>query len=184
MVFPFTKAMDHHVERQFRKDPSGRLVFLPFGRTGKAYFVDSKSDEEKIRSFVKMYRSVAALISLLTFPSVYVPGLILNSYAGAILLRSKLEILVGISLFFMLVLIALQWMLWGVYKQTVPGLTASLSEVRPDLKGQLSEASPPSRLLRRLTLLCLVAGFVLLGVGALGAWHYSHRLNGCPTASR
>jgi hypothetical protein len=109
--------MDHHVDGQFRKDPSGRLVFLPLGRKGKAYFVDSKSDEEKIRSLVKMYRSFAALISLLTFPSVYVPGLILNFYAGAILLRNKLEVFVGIALFFMLVQIALIWMLWGVYKE-------------------------------------------------------------------
>ena len=113
MISLFFRVMDHHVERQFRKDPSGRLVFLPFGGKGKAYFVDSKPDEEKIRSFVKMYRSVAALISLLSFPSVYVPGLILNSYAGAILLRSKLETLAGIGLLFMLVLIALQWMLLG-----------------------------------------------------------------------
>jgi len=69
MTFPFTKAMDRQVDRQFRKDPNGRLVFLtfdskgndffadfflPIGSRGKAYFVDSNSDEEKIRAFVKM----------------------------------------------------------------------------------------------------------------------------------
>jgi hypothetical protein len=47
MIFPFTRAMDRQVERQFRKDKGGRLVFLPFGSKGKGYFVDSKSDEEK-----------------------------------------------------------------------------------------------------------------------------------------
>jgi len=47
MTFPFTRAMDRQVEGQFRKDPSGRLVFLPSGRRGKAYFVDSKSDEQR-----------------------------------------------------------------------------------------------------------------------------------------
>ena len=57
MISLFSRTMDRAVDLQFRKDPGGRLVFLPFGPRKKAYFVDSKSDEEKIRAFVKMYRS-------------------------------------------------------------------------------------------------------------------------------
>jgi hypothetical protein len=47
-----TRVADAH----FRKDPNGRLVFIPFTRRGKCYVVDSKADEEKIRAFVNMYR--------------------------------------------------------------------------------------------------------------------------------
>jgi hypothetical protein len=46
--------MDYQVESQFRKDPSGRFVFLPLGPRKNGYFVDAKLDEEKIRSFLKM----------------------------------------------------------------------------------------------------------------------------------
>src|SRR5437879_1265999 len=38
------------------KDRSGRLVFVLFGLKRECYFADSKSDEEKIRAFVRMYR--------------------------------------------------------------------------------------------------------------------------------
>src|SRR5271166_5078645 len=47
MISIFANAMDRHVDGHFMKDPSGRLVFLPFGLKKQAYFVDSKSDEEK-----------------------------------------------------------------------------------------------------------------------------------------
>ena len=180
MTSIFSRAIDYHVDRQFRKDPNGRLVFLPFGSKGKAYFVDSKSDEEKIRSFVKLYRSVSVLISLLTFPIIYLPGWILTSFGGAIPLRNKLTSYAGIALFLMLVLLALAWMFWGFYKETVAGLTASLSEVGPGLKGQLSEVSPPSQGPQRLALVCLFAGIVLLGVAILGATHYSRSKSPCP----
>jgi hypothetical protein len=171
MISLFSRAMDYHIKGQFRKEPGGRLVFFPFTSKGKAYFVDSKSDEEKIRSFVKMFRSAIALISFLTYPSVFIPAFILEDYAGLSPKQHRLTIALGIPLFFWLVLAALAWMLWGVYKEAVPGLTASLSEVGPDLKGQLREASPS----RLLALLCLFSGIVLLGVAILAAWHYSHR---------
>ena len=72
MISLFSRLIDGHVERQFGKDPNGRRVFLPSGPKGKCYFVDSKSDEEKIKAFVKMYRSASTLISLLTSPSIVV----------------------------------------------------------------------------------------------------------------
>jgi len=54
MIPVFSRAMDNPVESQFRKDPSGRLVFLPLGPRKKGYFVDAKPEEEKIRSFLKL----------------------------------------------------------------------------------------------------------------------------------
>src|SRR6266566_1694749 len=82
MISPFSRMMVYAVDTHFMKDRSGRLVFVPFGLKRKCYFVDSKSGEEKIRAFVKMYRSVNQLIAFLTYPSIFVPGLILEDYAG------------------------------------------------------------------------------------------------------
>jgi hypothetical protein len=42
--------MNRLVDVQFGKDRSGRLVFIPFTRRGKCYFVDSKPDEQKVRA--------------------------------------------------------------------------------------------------------------------------------------
>src|SRR5258708_27849962 len=127
MISLFSRMMDTAVEVYFRKDQSGRLVFIPFSLKRKCYFVDSKSDEEKIRALVKMYRSAIQLISWLAFPSVFVPAFILEDYGGLTPRGHRLAITFGIPLFFWLVGGALAWMLWGLYKQAVPSLTCSLS---------------------------------------------------------
>jgi hypothetical protein len=165
----FSRLMDYGVESHFRKDPSGRLVFLPFGPRKKAYFVDTKSDEEKIRSFVRMYRSASTLISWMGQFPIYATGFIFTAYLGATPLRNRLTALVVTSSIYMLVSLALIWMLWGAYKQTVPSVTASLSEVGPDVRGQLSTISPRPR----IVLVCLAAGLLLLAVALFAA--VSHR---------
>ncbi len=165
MISPFSKMMDYAVDTHFLKDRSGRLVFVPFGLKRKCYFVDSKSDEEKIRAFVKMYRSLNQLIGFLGYPSVFIPGLILEDFAGLTPRGHRFAVALGIPSFFMLVLIALLWMLWSLYKRAIPSFTSSLIEVGPDLKGQLSEISQRSW---RPALL-VATGFFLLMVLALFA---------------
>jgi len=174
MTSPFSKFMDYAVSFHFRKDRSGRLVFLPLlSRRGKGYFVDSKSDEEKIKAFVKMYRSANTLLPLLCYLSISLPGFILNVYAGANPLRTKLEVLAGSSLVFLLFYVVAAWMLWNLYKKAIPSFTSSLSEVGPDVMGQLVEISYPRR---RLIVLCLLfAGIALLGVAILVTRHPSCR---------
>jgi hypothetical protein len=173
MISPFSKLMDYAVEAHFRKDRSGRLVFIPFGPKRKCYFVDSKSDEEKIRALVKMYRSATTLITFLTYPSLFVPGLILEDYAGLSPRGHRLAIAFGIPFFFWLVIIALQWMLWRLYKGAIPSLTSSLSEAGPDVRGQLREISPRPRLL----FLLFVVAFLLLIVSALFAFLASYHFH-------
>jgi hypothetical protein len=97
--------MDDAVDTHFMKDRSGRSVFIPFGLKRKCYFVDSKSDEEKIRAFVRMYRSINQLIAFLGYPSVFIPGLILEDFAGLSPRGHRLAIALGIPLIFLLVLI-------------------------------------------------------------------------------
>ena len=166
--------MNRLADVHFRKAPSGRLVFIPFTRRGKCYFVDSKADEEKVRAFVNMYRVPNTLISFLIGQMVMVPGLILEDYGGLTPRAHRLTIALGVSGFFWLSFVALALMLWVVYKATVPGLTASLSEVAPEIKAQLSAISPQQRGLRRVALVCLLAGLILLGL-ALVALTGHHR---------
>jgi hypothetical protein len=164
--------MNRLADVHFRKEPSGRLVFIPFTRRGKCYFVDSKADEEKVRAFVNMYRIPNALISLLMCPMVMVPGLILEDYGGLTPRAHRLTIALGISGFFWLSFVALALMLWVVYKATVPSLTASLSEVAPEIKAQLSAICSQQRGLRRVALVCLLAGLILLGLALVALTGY------------
>jgi hypothetical protein len=156
--------MNRLADVHFRKEPGGRLVFIPFTRRGKCYFVDSKADEEKIRAFLNMYRIPSTLISLLMTPMVMVPALILEDYGGLTPRGHRLTVALGISGFFWLSFIALALVLWFVYKAAVPGLTASLSEVAPEIKAQLSAISPQQPGLRRVALVCLLAALILLAL--------------------
>jgi hypothetical protein len=183
MASLFSRLMAKTVDAQFRRDPTGRLVFVPFGPKNEAYFVDSKPDEEKIRAFVKMYRSFSSLLAVLIYPCAYVPGIILEDYGGVSPRPHRLAIAIGIPAFFWLVLVALAVMLWLVYRATVPELTSSLSEVSPDLISQLSVISPRPRSEQRVVLVCLFAGIALLALGIVGATSYSRGKPPCPPDS-
>jgi hypothetical protein len=175
----FSRLMDRAVDSQFWKDQSGRLVFIPFTLKGKCYFVDSKSDEEKLRGFVKLFRSEITLISWLTFPSIYVPGLLLDAYAGLTPRGHRLAIALGIPMFFWLILGGLAVMLWFVYKKTVPSVTASLGEVGPEVKYQLRETyRRPGRVALGVALACL--GLLILLIAGILGWHHSRNKSACP----
>jgi hypothetical protein len=157
----FSRIMDSAVEAHFGKDINGRLVFIPFTSKGKRYFVDSKSDEEKIRAFVKMYRSALAVISFIVNPVIWGVGFFLDDYAGMTPRSHRLAVAVGVPLFFWLVLIGLMIMLWVLYKQAIPAFTRSLSEVGPDVQIQLAAISPKRR---RIALVCVGALLLLIGL--------------------
>jgi hypothetical protein len=164
MISIFSKLIDYGVAAQFRKDPSGRLVFLPLVPRKKAYFVDSKSEEEKIRAFVKMYRSASTMISSMT-TGILILGLMLHDYARLKPREYGLAFTLGVPLFLWLLLIVFMLVLWGLYKQTVPIFTASLTEVGPDVRGQLSPLSPRPR----IVLVFLAAGLFLLAAALFAA---------------
>jgi lysylphosphatidylglycerol synthetase-like protein (DUF2156 family) len=143
MIPFFSKVIDAAVDRRFTKDRSGRLVFIPLGLKQKCYFVDSKADEEKIRALVRMFQSAIAVIPLVTYPIAAFPGLILEDHGGLSPRGHRLTIALGIPLFLFVVLALFMWMLWSLYKKAIPGLTASLSEVGPDVRSDLRRASQP-----------------------------------------
>ena len=160
-------------DAHFRKYSDGRLVFIPFTLRGKCYFVDSKADEEKIRAFVNMYRIPSTLISLLISPVIMIPGLFLEDYGRLTPRAHRLTVAFGVSGFMWLSLVALVLMLWFVYKGAVPGLTASLSEVAPQNKAQLSAISPQQGGRRGVALVCLLAGLILLVVALIALTGHS-----------
>jgi hypothetical protein len=159
MISWFSGMMDYAVDAHFRKDRSGRLVFVPYSLKRNCYFVDSQSDAEKIRALVRMYRSAVQMISILTSPSLIIPALILEDYAGLSPRGHRMTIALGIPLFFWLVLIALLLLQWSLYKGAIPSLTASLIEVGPELKGQLRGISQRAW---RTPLLLAAAGLLLM----------------------
>jgi hypothetical protein len=163
MIPLLSRILDSAVDRQFRKDPGGRLVFVPFSLSRKCYFVDSKADEEKIRALVRMYRGATTVIPLVIYPIIMVPGFFLDDYAGLSPRGHRLAIAIGIPLYIWLILIGFLWMLWSLYKRAIPGLTASLSEVGPGVKGELREFSQGVRspVLAVVAVLLLIAAALI-----------------------
>jgi hypothetical protein len=179
MSFPFAKAIDYQVERQFRKDPAGRLVFFPFGVKKQGYFVDSKADEEKIKAYVRKYRRTAVLTSMLVSPSIYIPGLFLDVYGGTGSVRHKVTTLLELATFLILLFLASSWAQWAFYKQAMRGFATSLSEIGPEVRSQLREISEQPRT-QRLVLVCLAACLILIGAALVGATSYSRGKAVCP----
>lgn len=104
---------------------------------------------------------------------VTVPGLILEAYGGLTPRAHRLTIALEISGFFWLSFVALALMLWVVYKAAVPSLTASLSKIAPEIKGQLRAISPQQRGLRRMALVCVLAGLILMGLALVALTRHS-----------
>jgi hypothetical protein len=169
MVSPFSSMMDYVVEQHFRKDPSGRSVFLPLVCRGQGYFVDSKADEEKIRAFVRMYRSAATLIAVLGPMGIYAWGWNPIFHVGPNPLRNRVVALGESSLAYLVIYVGWAWLLWSVYKKTVPIFTSSLSQVEPGAIAGLTKVSHRNQ---RVALVFLFAGLALAAFGILGATQY------------
>jgi hypothetical protein len=173
MISPFARLVDYTVGFHFSTDSKGRVVFLPLISKGQGYFVDSKTDEEKLRALVGMYRGANLILTVLCYFAMMAPTSIgYNLYAGAIPLRTKVMTAVGTGLFWMLCFGASAWMLWGLYKRAVAKFAYAMKEVSP---GDVAQLSKPPRGARRAALLFLLAGSVVAGVALLIAVQHTHR---------
>jgi hypothetical protein len=172
MMSPFSRLIDLAISSQFRKDPSGRTVFLPLISKRDGYFVDSKPDEDKIRSFVKMYRSAMLLVTLLGYITIYSVPTLLNFFALPSPLRSRLVIVAWASSVSMLLFLSAVWILWSAYKEGVRSVTSSLPEAGPDVMSRLRDIARPTR---TIVFLLVAAGTILFGAALLGGWYHFHR---------
>jgi hypothetical protein len=172
MISPFSRLINLAVSSQFRKDPSGRTVFLPLISKRDGYFVDAKPDEDKIRSFVKMYRSAILLVTMLGYITIYSVPTLVNAFARPSPLKSRLVIFAWASSVSMLIFLAAVWILWSTYKEGIRSVTSSLPEVGPDVMSRLSDIARPKR---TIVFMMLAAGAILFGTALLGAWYHFHR---------
>jgi len=145
------------VNAHCRKDSSGRLVFLPYGRRRAGYYLDSASDQQKVKALVAMYAVASILFQLLGSTSSLIITLGASSdHPGS--RAGKLEfglILYIISAF------AFQWLpmllLWRLYRSFLPEVCSSLQAVGSESMDNLQTIPNP---IRRQGL--IVASFGLL----------------------
>jgi hypothetical protein len=144
-----------------RKDSSGRLVFLPYGRRRAGYYLDSPSDYQKAKAFVAMYSAGSFLFQVLGSTSSLVIAIETSSdHHGS--LASKLELTLIV---YVISAFAFQWLpmllLWRLYRELLPQLCSSLQELSPESMGNLQSIPNP---MRRGALIVAFAALVVMGV--------------------
>jgi hypothetical protein len=161
-------ALDNLADRHFAKDDSGKLVFLPRGRRRAAYFVDS-ADENKIKSLVKLYIVSNALLNLTGMMATigFTDWLTCDERPASLAHQLKFGAVVwaiAATVFYF----APAMLILNIYRRAVGGICASLTAVDP--------ASVPLTPLpsssRRVVLICLGAGCVLLGIAIFAMVSY------------
>jgi len=151
---------DNAANRQFAKDESGRLVFLPRGRRRDAYIVEG-ADENKFKSLVKVYLVAAALVNLTGSMASIGFAQSFTSYERPAPLAHQLKFgLVAYAITFSLFYLVPALLLWNVYRRAVDGLCSSLTTVDP-ASLQLTRLPSSSRQIALL----LLAALMILGLG-------------------
>lgn len=161
---------DNIANRQFARDESGRLVFLPRGPRRAAYIVDN-ADETKMKSLVKVYLVAATLVNLTgSLASLaFTQSLTFDERSAPLAYKIKLALVVyAISAALLYVGPAL--LLWNVYREVVGRLCTSLTTVDPT---SLRLTHPPSGS-NRTVVIVLITALALLALGILFATSYRH----------
>jgi hypothetical protein len=145
MPSPFARLLDFAESAQFRKDSSGRMVFLPLISKGQGFFVDSLSDEEKLRALVRLYRGANVLLgllwSLLNYLAVLAPGSISSYYRGVVPLHAKLTAVAWVASISLVFYGVAAWGGWNLYKQAIQSFTHAFPKVSPEAVRQLPAVS-------------------------------------------
>lgn len=144
--------LDSLMDAYFRDDPAGRVVVFPWNRRHHGYLVKSQAEEQKIRSFLKMFFCAHA--------SILVLGCLLASAwatdLGHIFDRQTQHVLRLEGIFlgvYLLVVGVPYWLLWISSKR------ASLSFVSAQDEVFVSGKSPARR-----AWIVIGVGFALLGI--------------------
>ena len=163
----FSAWIGQPVDARCRKDLSGRLVFLPYGRRRAGYYLDSASDYPKVKALVAIYAVGSLLFQVLGSTSALVITLGASSDRPGPL-AGKLEFALII---YIISAFAFQWLpmllLWRLYRSLLPEVCSSLPEVGPESMDNLQTIPNPMRrrglivaffgLLLVLVILCLVS---------------------------
>ena len=149
--------IDALVNRTFRETPAGRVVVFSGDPRKRGYLVRSPVDEQKIRSFLKMfYFAHLSILALgILFSQVCASWLAYGSYD-----RPARHLLGSVSIFVAIycLVVGLPYaLLWRAYKRALPSFTDPADEV------SLTGISAP----RRQWILLAVASFALLILGVI-----------------
>jgi len=144
--------IDALVNRSFRETPAGRAVVFSGDPRKRGYLVRSPGDEQKIRSFLKMF--YFADLSILAL------GILLSQgcaswFAYGLYDRPARHLLGSVSIFVAIycLVVGLPYaLLWRAYKRALPSFTDPADEV------SLTGINAPGR----QWILPVVAGFALL----------------------
>ena len=160
----FSGILDTFVARQFAKDESGQLVFLPRGHRRPGYYVGA-SEESKVKSLVKLYGTAAVLINLTGSVAslAFTQALTFEERSAPLASKLKFALIVYV-LSASLLYVGPALLLWNVYRGEVAGLCSSLTVVDP-ASAQLTTL--PFRARRVWGV--LFAGLLVLALGILAA---------------
>jgi hypothetical protein len=154
-----SRWLDRIAQRQFVKDASGQMVFLPRGPRHSCYYVDA-ADESKLKPLVRTYAIAAALINLTgSLASLGFTGAL--SFDHGSLLPEKFKFALTIYLICsVLFLIAPLLVLFRVYRDALAELCTCLAVAdRASLRLVPTNSKPI-----RIWIVLLVAGLILLGL--------------------
>jgi hypothetical protein len=179
----FSKLKVGFSDLYFQREGTGRWIFLPFGLKGKCYFVDSKSDEEKIRAFIRTYCGVYLLFFVI-WTEICVFAWRTYGWNRAPAGRTGVMYLVASFLVYGLAFNAPILVLQRIYRRKISRLTASLLEAEAETKRQLRHVfiGRRRRVLIRLALMCSSALLLLLGLMLflIGGRHSSRKTGSHP----
>jgi len=153
------------VDARCRKDSSGRLAFLPYGRRRAGYYLDSPSDYQKVKALIAIYAVGSLLFQVLGSTSVLVITLGASSdRPGPLAGKLEFALIIYIISAFTFQWLPM-WLLWRLYRSLLPELCSSLQEVGPESMGNLQTILNPMR--RRGLIVALVG----LPFNACGPFH-------------
>jgi hypothetical protein len=147
------------VDARCRKDSSGRLLFLPYGRRRAGYYLDSASDYPKVKALVAIYAVGSLLFQVLGSTSALVITLGASSdRPGPLAGKLEFALIIYIISAFTFQWLPM-WLLWRLYRSLLPELCSSLQEVGPESMGNLQTIPNP---MRRRGLMVAFVGLLLM----------------------
>lgn len=128
--------LDHALDSRFPADTKGRVVFFPIKRR-LGYVVESKVEERKICSFLKMYQIAYAAILFFGMNASILLGTLQANLWPADWIQYRRTHLVAGAFAMAAVILAIQipffWIpflvLWRTYKEAIISFTSGLAEV-------------------------------------------------------
>jgi hypothetical protein len=158
------------VDALFRKDGSGRLIFLPRGPRKTAYYIDAPSDEQKLKALVKLQLVAVMFFNLAgflvsyalaaTWESLYFIHLPISIEARA--LRTGAVYVISAAVIQFTPILVIQ----KIYQRSLRDICSTLQPVEPGSLGPLSRLSQPylKRVLVAFAVTMMLMGLVFAAV--------------------